>query len=107
YVHLVRKDTARQALSWYRAITSNEWFRFSDDDPVVNETLPDLQQVRWLEDLILDHQQKWENFFTSGRISPLRVEFDELVTYPKRTVRRTFDYIGVAYSEDQDFRPGQ
>jgi LPS sulfotransferase NodH len=99
YVYLNRSDTIRQAISWHRAIETNEWFRLATDCPPSSDAWdsPDFQQVRWLEDLILDHHSKWNDFFDASRISPLKVDFDELIAHPEEAVRDVLRFVGADY----------
>jgi LPS sulfotransferase NodH len=99
YVHLVRTDTVRQALSWYRAIETNEWFRLATEGTSSEERseFPDFQQVRWLEDLILEHQQMWCDYFRPVNASQLEVDFDDFVRRPEVTVRNVMRFVGADY----------
>lgn len=70
YVHLVRESTARQALSWYRAIQTDSWFRFYGAERPRDEQRPDMPEVRWLEDIVIEHGERWRAYFPGGRHQP-------------------------------------
>jgi trehalose 2-sulfotransferase len=99
YVYLNRTDTVRQAISWHRAIETNEWFRLANECPSNGDAWdsPDFQQIRWLEDLIIDHQSKWHDFFAASNISPFKMDFDEFIARPDDAVRETLRYVGADY----------
>src|SRR6516225_5679333 len=75
YVHLVREDTALQALSWYRAIQTDSWFRFHGAQQPCDEQRPDMQEVRWLEDIVVEHAKRWRAYFQAAGVSPLTISF--------------------------------
>jgi LPS sulfotransferase NodH len=95
YIHLVRSNHARQALSWYRAIQTNQWFKIDASAPHVDEREPDYQQVRWLEDLIGEHTAAWAAYFNAAGVEPLRISFEEMVRDRDQTVCRVMDELGV------------
>jgi LPS sulfotransferase NodH len=107
YVQIRRDDPGRQAVSYYRAIHSGEWFAFEGEqekggvlgaaiDPSSEFPGPDLWQIRWLEELIVEQQRQWTAYFEESRIRPLDVDYEELVSKPAETVRRVLDFLEVA-----------
>lgn len=106
YVHLVRRDLARQALSWYRAIRSNAWFDVGEPAPRFDGAL-DLQQVRWLEDTLTDHARRWDEYFRLVGAAPLVVDFRDVVDRPVDTVRAVLRHFGVAGSDEVEVRGGR
>ena len=81
YVFLWRSDSARQAISYYRG-------EF-DSDPV------DLQQIRWFEDVVVEHREKWRQYFATGGIEPIEVQYESLVTSYEETVARLLSQLGL------------
>ncbi len=65
YIHLTRRDRRAQAISWYRAEISNEWWRIpgvQDWNLTGKEPKFNGAEIRRLE-IDLDRQQKaWEKF---------------------------------------------
>ena len=107
YVHLVREDTALQALSWYRAIQTDSWFRFHGAQQPRDEQRPDMQEVRWLEDIVVEHAKQWRAYFQAAGVSPLTISFDDLVQRPDPTVRRVLSYVDAGYPSDRPLPPGR
>jgi len=106
YVHLVRRDSIRQALSWYRAIRSNSWFDLGDGRRRF-EGVPDLQQVRWLEDTLHDHGLRWREFFRTMGVVPHVVDFTEVVDRPAETVRSVLAHLGIDPPEAHKLEEGR
>ena len=68
FVNLVRRDTWAQALSWFRAIETDEWWRF---DGKVERPPPtpklDVDEVRYLHSHLAAQQDAWNQYF--GKIA--------------------------------------
>jgi trehalose 2-sulfotransferase len=98
FVFLHRRDTARQAISYHRASRTQAWFdtggttRDRDDDEGFEV---DLQQVRWFEDVLVDHRDRWRRHFDSHGIEPLEVLYEDLAADNAATVDRVLAHLGV------------
>ncbi len=98
YVHISWRDTSAHALSYYRAIYAGETDVRSDAPPDQGHGGPEpvlLGQVRWLEDMLIDWDARWEAYFASCDIRPLEVSYEDLVTNYRPTVERVLDYLGL------------
>jgi LPS sulfotransferase NodH len=110
YVHLYREDTARQAVSHYRASFSDVWFILDEADPDASlhnpgtapklPSEPDLGQIRWFEDLVARHERNWKAFFARYGISPLEIRYEDLVQAFQPTVRRILEHCGLDVPDD-------
>jgi LPS sulfotransferase NodH len=71
YIHLRRQDRRAQAISWYRAKITNEWYRISgetQDDLTGKEPQLDPSEIHRME-IELEHQdRRWEEFFRNIRL---------------------------------------
>lgn len=99
YVYLTRDDKARQAISYFRAIHTNEWFRLAGEERPADgdgpPLVPDFQQIRWLEDLVSEHDRNWERFFTVSGLQPLRLTYEQLCADFKECVEHVLNFIGI------------
>jgi LPS sulfotransferase NodH len=104
YVHLHREDTVRQAISYYRATYSDRWFERYDDAssgfarlhrPLPAPEVPDWGQVRYLEDSIIKHERRWNDFFAATGVEPLEIRYETLVESHQETVTQVLDFLGV------------
>lgn len=115
FVHLRRRDVARQAISYYRAAHSNVWFEIRDDDPAAPEhnpverhrfaEEPDWGEVRYLENALVNQEQTWSRFFASTGIEPLELSYEELVAEPAKGVRRILRFMGLKLPAGVELRP--
>jgi trehalose 2-sulfotransferase len=110
YVHLHRDDTVRQAISYYKAAHTDVWFELQEDDPdAANHgplapspmpDEPDWANVRYLENIVIDHERRWREWFARGGIEPLEVRYEDLVADYGGTVGRILDFMGVERPAD-------
>jgi trehalose 2-sulfotransferase len=95
YVFLWRRNTARQAISYYRAAVTQEWFLTHKPLQQTLTEAIDYQQIRWFEDVLLEQKENWQTYFGRNRITPLEVVYEDFVTSYEATVRRILYYLGV------------
>jgi LPS sulfotransferase NodH len=81
FINIVRRDRRAQALSWYRAEKTKEWWRWKDD-PTGSQPPPepefDPEAVRVLENEIERQQSAWQRYFRKHRVKPLTIEYEVL-----------------------------
>jgi LPS sulfotransferase NodH len=95
FVFLHRRDTARQAISYYRASQTQAWFDLGDGAARRQTPDVDLQQVRWFEDVIIDHRDRWRRHFDTHDVEPLEVLYEDLAADNAATVDRVLAHLGV------------
>ena len=106
YVHLTRRNSARQAISWYRVLVSNVWWGFSGESTdVVRPSYPDFLQVRWLENLIAHNELEWAQYFAEYGIAAHNVVYEDMVEDPQRTVRSVLEFLSLEVLDDFTVRP--
>jgi hypothetical protein len=96
YVHVVRRDTAAQALAYYREVSTGE----AIEGPAAagsgggSETV-NFEEVRWIETALTDWEGQWDAYFSRRDIGPLRVSYEDLVGDFGPTVARVLDFLGL------------
>lgn len=96
YVNIVRKDRRAQAISWYRACETNEWFRTAST-PRSNYAHVQLnvKEVLFLERHLQHQQSQWESHFRQRGIRAHVVEYEQLVQDYRGVVGRVLAYLGL------------
>jgi LPS sulfotransferase NodH len=94
FVNIVRRDRRAQALSWFRAIETNEWWRF-DNAPAPMAPALDLDTVLRLEAHIKRQQAAWRNYFAARVVVPLTVEYEALDHDYRGEVARVLQFLGL------------
>jgi trehalose 2-sulfotransferase len=100
YILLVRRDKARQAISYYRAGRSQVWFLTDDGEPPPepehgDDEPPDFQSIRWLEDTLIEHEDCWRDFFGQYQIEPMTIVYEDFVDNYDETVLSILDWLGI------------
>jgi trehalose 2-sulfotransferase len=94
YVNIVRRDRLAQALSWFRAIETNEWFRLRGTPPPVEPPRLDPNAVRALILDIKRQESEWMRYFYERGISALTVQYEELVRDRRGQIGRVLAFLG-------------
>jgi LPS sulfotransferase NodH len=100
HVFLHRSDTARQAISYYLAAKTQVWFWTGGRRPGPGVSEPDLQQVRWFEDVLVQHGHLWRDYFARSGAKPLEIRYEDLAADPPGTVNRVLEFLGVSQAAD-------
>lgn len=96
YVFLWRRDTARQAISYYRASRSQKWFAKEAGRDEFGSDPVDLQQIRWFEDVVIEHRRNWRQYFAAGGIEPIEVQYEDLACAYEETVDSLLSQLGIS-----------
>jgi LPS sulfotransferase NodH len=97
FVNIVRRDRRAQALSWFRAIETNEWWSYKHiDEGRSLQAPPELrpESVRALEFHIAQQQVAWRGYFASrGETPPLVIEYEELAGDYRGEIARVLRFL--------------
>jgi LPS sulfotransferase NodH len=95
YLLLLRRDKARQAISYYRAATSGVWFATDEHTRSPDVVDCDFQQVRWFEDVLVDQETRWRTYLSRYDVTPLEVWYEDVVADRAGTVARVLELLGL------------
>ena len=95
YVLLRRRNTARQAISYCRAATTGVWFATGKGDGSPHPEDCDLQQVRWFEETLIDHESKWRTYLRACQVTPLEVCYEDMAADLAGTLQRVLGFMGL------------
>ena len=96
-VHLRRTDTARQAISYWRANHAQQWWDVGGRPSGTPELEADFQQIRWCEDFLVDHDRRWHDLIERYRFPALEVTYEGFVADRAGTVDAILELIGVEH----------
>lgn len=86
YVHIVRRDLNRQAISHWTAARSGKWYRASDA-PVQQAAIPySFEWIARIRAQLANAEVHWDRFFRFNAIEPVSVVYEELVAGYRATV---------------------
>ena len=94
YVHILRRDIDRQAVSLVIAERSGEWARLAASRPPRRGPMP--YRFHTIADArlrLLLAEAHWERFFVANGITPLRVVYEDLVARYEEEVARVAAFV--------------
>jgi LPS sulfotransferase NodH len=88
-VYLDRRDSLRQAISWYLAIATNRWWSVTRDrEPAAAaEVAYDFDAIKSLWWLLRDSKLAWLAWFAANGIEPVTVTYESLAADYRGTLR--------------------
>ncbi len=96
FVNIVRRDRRAQAISWFRACETNEWFRTESTIAPSDFMRPlDTKRVRDLERHLDGQQSSWERYFRDRNIRPLIIEYERLANNYRGEIVRVLAFLGL------------
>jgi LPS sulfotransferase NodH len=98
YIHLTRRNHRAQAISWYRAEVTNQWWKIPGvEDWELTGKQPEFNaaEIHRLELELARHQELWDNFFAAQpAIEVLPMEYETLAADYRGQVARALTFIG-------------
>lgn len=94
FVNIIRLDRRAQALSWFRAIATNEWWRFGAASGPPPPAF-DRAAVLSLEAHLQNQQNAWQRYFAERGIVPLTVEYEALGRDYRGEITRVLQFLGL------------
>ena len=98
YVRIVRRDRRAQAISYFRAQTTNEWWLI---DGVRNaqsngrNPVFDASTILALEQDLIHQDREWDRYLRARGVEPLIVEYESLMRDYRGEVARVLEFLGL------------
>jgi len=97
YIYLRRRDRRGQAISWYRANVTNQWWRIAGvEEPDLTRKMPEFHapEIRRREFELERQQQAWDRFFADPEIESITMDYEVLAANYRDEVARVLAFIG-------------
>jgi trehalose 2-sulfotransferase len=97
HIYMTRRNKVRLAVSWWRAIVSDEWHRNAGTPPKDCD-LADKYNYDAIHHLIQESvmfEAALEDFFTNNGIVPMTVVYEDFIVDYEGTVLKVLEYLGV------------
>lgn len=91
YIYLTRRDRLRQAVSFARAIQTEQW---SSLDSVSSEPRYDRDAITAARRALEAEESNWEQFFARHGIRPYRLVYEDLDAVPHDTLAALLRFLG-------------
>ncbi len=101
YIWLLRTDKARQAISYYRAYASGDWWLLDTPQKASRanarrEPAFDALAIREIERTLLQNEMRWRSYFAAAGVEPLVVTYEELSGEYLTVLPRVLEWLGVS-----------
>jgi trehalose 2-sulfotransferase len=97
YIHLRRRDRRAQAISWYRARVTNQWWLIpgvEDWDLTGKEPEFNAAEIRRLEIELGKQQRLWDDFFSAQSVDVLLCDYETLAANYRGEIARALKFLG-------------
>lgn len=97
YVHLRRRDRRAQAISWYRAKVTNEWWRIRGvPQPDLTGKAAEFHapEIRRREFALEQQERAWDRFFADAAVESITMDYEVLAANYREEVARVLAFIG-------------
>ncbi|GAB7192823.1 Stf0 family sulphotransferase [Kineococcus sp. NUM-3379] len=94
YVHVYRPDVVPQAVSMWRAVQTQQW-RGEGDPSVDDGARYHAGGIRHLEEILLEQERGWRDWFTTQGIEPLEISYEHLSKDPQGQVTAVLRAVGI------------
>jgi LPS sulfotransferase NodH len=97
YIYLTRRNRRAQAISWHRAVVTNEWWKIpgvEDWDLTGKRPEFDGAEIRRMEIELARQDWAWERFFEAGPCEMMAMTYEELAADYRTEIARALAFIG-------------
>ncbi|HCI80332.1 MAG TPA: hypothetical protein DHW02_11655 [Ktedonobacter sp.] len=105
YIWVKRQDTAKQAISLWKAIQTQRWRHDTTlyspgHAPTPGEPLFHRAAIAHLEQQLIAEEQAWQTFFQEKGIEPLVIVYEQFISSYEKTIRDALQYLGLSLPEN-------
>jgi len=95
HIFMTRRNKVRLAVSWWKAIKSQEWHRVAGaSTPAIDLSAAyDFEAIHHLVDECLMREAGIQEFFSEGSIIPLTLVYEDFIQEYEKTLRTVLDFL--------------
>ncbi len=95
HIFMTRRNKVRLAVSWWRAIQSQEWHRKQGESPkqVDLSNAYSFEAINHLYNECSMREAGIQEFFTEGNITPLTIIYEDFIQNYEQTIRTVLDFL--------------
>lgn len=103
HIFMTRRNKVRLAISWWRAIQTEEWHRLSGVSPRAVELVNgySFPAIHQLYEECSMREAGIQEFFSEGNIVPLTIVYEDFVQEYEKTVRKLLEFLGLEVAGTQ------
>ena len=109
YLWLTRRDKARQAISFYKAYKTGDWWALNRAGPAGGvQKIADVDFDPWtiksLEEILRQNDIGWQSYFNDNRIEPLTLFYEDFAARYAESVRTVLKWLDIPEAETVPIR---
>jgi LPS sulfotransferase NodH len=104
FVHVVRRDKLRQALSTARALQTGLW-KVQKGKTALREPQFDPELIEQCINEAERQEKLWQSFFQRIGVDPFHVDYEKLCENYEATIRAVLDFLGISLPRDARIGP--
>lgn len=109
YIWLTRRDKGRQAISYYKALNTGEWWKIGGIAPIRqaqanNEITLEPTAIQSLEQTLWQNDQNWQAYFKEHEISPYLIYYEDLASDYTGTIKDVLKWLDIGNAENVPIR---
>ncbi len=107
HIFLTRRNKVRLAVSWWKAICSQEWHREADG-PTLDQDERNAYNYAAIDHLLCEatlREAAIQELFSEGDIVPLTIVYEDFIADFEGTIRRALDFLDVTTPENITIEP--
>ena len=106
HIYMTRRNKVRLAVSWWKAIQTQEWHRQYGSSQIVN--LENEYSYEAIDHLFAEcsiREAAIQDFFNSGSIIPLTIVYENFIFAYEETIRNILNYLELPNTEEVSIAP--
>lgn len=107
HIFMTRRNKVRLAVSWWKAINTQEWHRLSSASPKATD-LTDVYSFDAIHHLYSECSMREagiQEFFSEGSIVPLSIVYEDFIQEYEKTVRKVLEFLELDTTNTKIFAP--
>ena len=107
HIYLTRRNKVRLAVSWWKAIQSDEWHRETGKSPTTKD-LKDKYNYEAIAHLFAEcsmREAAIQEFFSEGKIIPLTIVYEDFILDYQQTIKSVLSYLELPNIENISISP--
>jgi len=107
HIFMTRRNKVRLAVSWWRAIQSNEWGRLHGQKPMGTD-LSDKYSFDAINHLLLEatmREAAIQELLSQASIVPLTITYEDFISDYSDTIYKIMDYLEIEYNKELKIAP--
>lgn len=95
HIFMTRRNKVRLAVSWWKAVQTQEWHRVSDTSPksAALSDAYDFDAIHHLYDECSMREAGIQEFFAEGNIIPFTIVYEDFIREYEKTVRKVLEFL--------------